>query len=262
MNYLHDRRRGRRKLFPVAVSIVLIALLLIFGNAFIRGTGSFGQRLGRPFWRLGNFFHTRTVHVGTYFTSKSHLANENAALLNQVQEQAILLADRNVLLRENAELKEMYGRKDTHTYVLAPVLTKPNKSLYDTLIVDTSNVVGVQPDQLVFANGNMLIGRVTEVYDKTTKITLFSSPGEKLEGMMGENNIAIELHGKGAGNFELRLPRDVEVVEGSDIIIPSISPQVIAVVNQAIGDPRDPFQKVLARSPVNIFELKWVQIRK
>jgi hypothetical protein len=68
--------------------------------------------------------------------------------------------------------------------------------------------------------------------------------------------------GRGGGNFEMTLPRDIKIDAGTDIVIPGITPYVLGVVQDIVSDPRDPFQKLLLASPINIQELKFVQIEK
>lgn len=264
MSYLLDNRRRhkRKKFFVGAVIALFVILILIGGNLILRNAGRTGERVGYPFWKFGEWTRGGFKNVGAYFSSRRALMKENEALKNEIIQLDIRLADREAILRENVELKEILGRKAEKNLVLAPIISSPDKSLYDTMIIDIEGVQGIQPEQKVYAGGNVLIGTVAEVNEKTAKVILFSSGGQQLKGLIGEGNIPIDLVGKGGGNFELRLPRDVAISPGTEIIIPSISTEVIAVVSEAISDPRDPFQRVLAASPVNIFELRWVGVRK
>ena len=119
----------------------------------------------------------------------------------------------------------------------------------------------------------MPIGRVSVVYPFSSKVTLFSSPGEKTEVVIegkparlndisrSGGNVFTELIGRGGGNFETILPRDFILNKGDTVTLPGIVPYVIGVVETTISDPRDAFTKVLLTIPLNIFELKFVEVK-
>ena len=67
---------------------------------------------------------------------------------------------------------------------------------------------GIVSGQKVFALGNVPIGRVAEVYPDTSKIILYSNPGEKTEVVISGKDTFMQIVGRGGGNFEMILPRD------------------------------------------------------
>ena len=72
----------------------------------------------------------------------------------------------------------------------------------------------------------------------------------------------MEAIGRGGGNFEMILLRDFVLKEGTEIVLPGIVPFVLGKVKAIISDPRDSFQKALLVSPVNIQEIRFVQVEK
>jgi cell shape-determining protein MreC len=112
----------------------------------------------------------------------------------------------------------------------------------------------------VFALGNVPIGRVDLVYENSSRIILFSNPGEKTS--VDINDTTFELVGRGGGNFEMNLPRDIDLQKGAQAVLPRVTPHVVATVETIISDPRDAFKKALLVSPVNIKELRFVEIEK
>ncbi len=107
---------------------------------------------------------------------------------------------------------------------------------------------------------NIYIGEVSEVYPHISKIILYSTPGHKLSVVLGTNSVSVEAVGVGGGNFNIFLPREVEVKEGDVIIIPSITTNVFGIVEKVNFKDKDSFQTVLFKSPVNISELSFVEI--
>jgi cell shape-determining protein MreC len=144
--------------------------------------------------------------------------------------------------------------------ILSVILAKSSQSIYDTLVVDAGIKQEVKVGSIVFALGNVPIGRVAEVYSNSSKIILFSNSGEKTQVIIPGKDIFMELVGRGGGNFEMILPRDLVLQKGDQVTMPGINPYVLAIVETIISDPRNPFTKALLVSPVNVQELKYVQI--
>ena len=110
------------------------------------------------------------------------------------------------------------------------------------------------------ANDNVYLGEVSEVDPHSSKVTLYSTPGRKLSVVLGASSISAEAVGIGGGNFNIFLPREVEVKEGDIIVIPSITTNVFGIVEKVNFQDKDSFQTVLFKSPVNISELNFVDV--
>jgi hypothetical protein len=65
-----------------------------------------------------------------------------------------------------------------------------------------------------------------------------------------------------AEDFEIHIPREIVVTDGDILGLPEYPSIAVGVVKSIIFDPRDPFQTVLARTPVNIQELNFVEVVK
>ncbi|HEY5589205.1 MAG TPA: hypothetical protein VIK86_09670, partial [Candidatus Paceibacterota bacterium] len=75
------------------------------------------------------------------------------------------------------------------------------------------------------------------------------------------SNASVELIGRGGGNFEMIIPIELAAEKGTLIYLPGSSSMVIAIVDEVLSKPSDPFKKVILSSPVNVQNLKWVQVR-
>ena len=132
--------------------------------------------------------------------------------------------------------------------------------LWFDFVEQGNEVIVIKTGDIVFALGSVPVGRIAEVYTNSSKVTLFSNAGEKTQAIISDKNVFMELIGRGGGNFEMILPRDLTLQKGDQAIMPGLSPYVLAITETIISDPRDPFTKALLRSPVNIQELKFVEI--
>lgn len=263
MNYLLDRKKKRRKIFNFFIIIILVFLVVYFNKNIWTTLSGTAHILFRPVASIGISIGEKFSNLGANFNSKRTLSLENERLTDRLNELESEISNYTTVINENEKLKEILSRKKENVeLILAGILSKPNISPYDTLIVDAGEREGVQEGNTVFAHGNIPIGKVSNVYSRTSKVVLFSSPGEKTEVVLVGKNTFMQVIGRGGGNFEMILPRDFVVEQGTEIHLPGITPYVLGTVASIISDPRDAFQKALLISPVNIQELKFVQIAK
>ena len=263
MSYLLDKKIKRKKFFKITTLIVILVILFYFRSSIFNGFSYGSNAIFRPVLILGRGLGENLKNVSSFFAFKNSLYNENIDLKYKLNENIAKLANYNSVLTENINLKEILGRKSAqNTLTLAAILGKPNQSLYDTLIIDAGVEQGIKVADRVFAFSSVPIGRVAEVYLNSSKVILFSNSGEKTQVMVSGENFFMEIIGRGGGNFEMILPRDFILQKGDEAILPGIMSHVVGIVETIISDPRDPFQKALLVSPVNIQELKFVEVEK
>lgn len=279
MSYLLDKKIKRNKFLKYLIFVIILLFLIYFRSSVFYGLSYISSVIFRPVLILGNNIGESLSNANAYFYSKSSLLLENQDLKSKLSEQEVRIANYNSVLDENLKIKETLGRKqEKANIILAGILSKPNQSPYDTLVVDVGTKNGISIGQKVFALGNVPIGRIAEVYPNSAKIILYSNPGETTEIVVGRKPAStssslggsallslggdtfMQIVGRGGGNFEMILPRDFILEKGTEVVLPGIVPYIIGTVQTIISDPRDSFQKALLASPVNIQELKFVEI--
>ncbi len=272
MSYLLDRKIKRKKSVNIAIVVIIFLILIYFRAGVFRGFSSAAHFVFRPVIKFGGGVREEISSIGLNFRSKKTLSAENENLKSQIAESAADRANYASLVDENNKLKEILNRKtDKKEFILAGILAKPNQSPYDTLIIDAGKNDGVTENAKVFALGHSLtgealgnvpIGRVVEVFTNSSKVILFSNPREKTDVVILGRDIFLQAIGRGGGNFELVLPRDLEILKDAEADLPGIEHYILGTVQSIISDPRDSFQKALLTSPVNVQELKFVEIEK
>ena len=272
MSYLLDKKIKKKKVLNVALVVFLCLVLFYFRIGVFNFLSLIGHSIFRPILIVGNNFGEKLGNLGSFFSAKSALYLENENLKSELMQNKLRMFDYDSLLAENIGLKEILGRKNPArpsgaggekvSMTLSAILSKPNRSPYDTLIIDAGTKQGLKVNNLVFASGNVPIGRVAEIYANSAKVILFSNSGEKTQVIVGEKNVFMEIVGRGGGNFEMILPKDLILSKGNQVVLPGIVPYVVATVEKMISDPRDPFVKALLVSPVNVQELKFVEVQK
>ena len=155
-------------------------------------------------------------------------------------------------------LLELVGRKQESNIVIAAVLTRPPQTPYDVIIIDAGSNESLTIGSEVSLPEGPILGIISEVFPKSAKVKLFSASGEETNAVLERNNVPVTLVGSGGGNFKLTLPRDIAIEKGDRILSPDITSRPLATVGEISVRPTDSFKEVLAKSPTNIFSLRFV----
>jgi cell shape-determining protein MreC len=271
MSYLLDKKIQQKKFSKIALGVVLLIVLFYFRAGIWKGFSKVSEIIFHPVLVLGQGIENKFISLGSYFVSKNYLYNQNQKLEEEVVFDDARMANYDSLVADDASLKEVLNRKDLKaTMVLATILSKPNQSPYDTMLVDAGIAQGVKMGQTVLALGDVPIGRISDVYQSSSKVILYSNAGETTQAVISSpstippsnGNVFVDLIGRGGGNFEMVMPKDFALQQEAEVTLPGINSYVLAIVQKTISDPRNPFTKVLLTSPVNIQSLKFVEVEQ
>lgn len=261
MNYLQDKKNKKKKWTTLITILVVLFFVFFFYTIIFANLSQAFHYISKPVFSFKNFTSTKWQDMQSFFISKNSLLKENQSLYLQLEEQQARIANYDIILDENLKLKEEFGRTENpRRMIVSAILLKPNKSLYDTLIIDVGYKGNIKIGDRVFAHNAVPIGTVNEVYEYTSKVVLFSTAGENTEVVIAGQDTFMNLVGRGGGNFEMIIPRDFELASGTLVHLPGIIPYVVAKAETIISDPRDSVKKALLVSPVNIQNLKFVQV--
>jgi rod shape-determining protein MreC len=252
MIYLEKNKNNSRKKILIIVGVLIAVFISIqtFASSLLP---SIFTSIAKPFWRA-----EFSVGSGS-LQSKEDLQRENEILKRKIIEYEVKIATTDHIFNENAELRSFLNSTTTKNLTLAPILKRPPFSFYDEFIIDIGKKDGLSTTSVVYADGTVPIGFVKENLGRTSKVILFSSPGQKHEVLIGPKNIPALAKGIGGGQYMIELPQGVEVKEG-DFVISSSLDAVIGKVVYVDRDMTKLFQKVLFSSLVNIYGLRWVLV--
>jgi cell shape-determining protein MreC len=232
----------------IGIVVASVVLLIVLATIFAKRIAS----------------HIPPVYGGTVsdaLLSKRALISKINSLQTTLESYDAEISTVSQLQSENASLKEELGRSPAPTGVLATVLTLPNRTFYDTMNIDAGSAEGIKKNMTVYAFGSVALGTISSVDTHTATVYLYSAPSQQTSGDAVGSNVAVTLIGRGAGEYEVDLPRDVPLSVGDVISAQTTAPATLATIEKIITDPRDPFQRLLAKAPVNLQALKWVIVR-
>lgn len=258
MTYLKpdNRRNKKQRRFYYAVGICLVVLILL--SVFTPHLFSpIFQALDRPISNasagigegLGNFF--------SFFRTKASLETENAALNNELATDQGIAAERDFYQDEAAALLNMASSSPSG-FIIAPIISKPGFSPYDTFVVGVGAHDGVKAGQTVLTDKTTIIGRVVAAEGNSATVVLASSPGESESVLVGSTSIETMADGLGGGNFQIKLPRNVSVQVGDFVSLASSPQEMFGVIGSVEAGASDSFETALFRSPVNVNSLRFV----
>ena len=210
------------------------------------------ENQGEVFTGAENFFQS--------LYGKKQILAENETLKNQI----VRLEIDNLRTRYlSEELEKIQNISLVSTGIIpAHILRQGTLGARDSLIIDQGMNSGVQPGDQVVAYENVLLGFVSEVYDTTARVTLYSHPEQEIHGVLFPHNVNLVAKGYGKGSFLIETPREIEA-EAGDLFYSLKQPgQIVAMVRDVVFDPRDPFKQVYLSYPVNISEIQIVGIKK
>lgn len=226
--------------------------LFLFGAIFFSVLDKQILSIASPMWRLGDgvseWFSLRT----SVFRSKVSLEEENRGLKQELESYRLRLISSGMSHSEDSPRDGIKG----------VVIARPPQTPYDVLIADLPSSGEVRLGAKVYVPEGPVIGEVFETSSSQVKIRLFSSAGVETSGYLERGPLALTLLGRGAGNFRIMLPREALVETGDRIMDASLSGDIVAVVNEITLEPTDPLKEVLASTPVNIFNLRFVIIER
>jgi cell shape-determining protein MreC len=255
MNYLPRNRHNR----PYLMRVIVLSMILILGVALFSVFNAVIISIISPVWKMENSVIRNFSKSIAFFNSQKALVEENAILKTKLSSRELeILSLSKDRISENT-LLELVGRKQTSS-MIAAVLTHPPQSPYDVIVIDVGLNKSIARGSNVFLPEGPVLGVVTEVFSKSAKVKLFSAPGEETNAILERNNVPVTLIGKGGGNFELTLPRNIVVEKGDRILSPSITSHLLAVVGEVSIQSTDSFQEILASSPTNVFTLRFVSV--
>ncbi len=182
------------------------------------------------------------------------LASENAALAIEnrtlVQKDADLMA----LLSATSSAAQAPG-------VVAGVLAAPPEDPYGALMLAAGTRSGVSVGMEVFGNKGVPVGVVSMVLADQAQVTLFSSPGQRMNAWIGQQQLPVVLAGAGAGAFSASVPSTADVTVGDAVYAPGPGALPVGQVVRIDRSPSSPSAQLRIAPAANPFSLAWVVLR-
>ena len=252
----------------ILILFFFLLVLLFWGRNFFSETTVFKKVLQFNLWtaKPAFFLKNQAVSFGQnikgYFQSKKSLNVSNQFLKEENLKLSARAMRADILEKENSELLNFLGRKQETDFLIAAILFRPPMSDFDTFVIDSGAKEGIQKGMKVTAYGDLILGEISEVFENSGKVRLFSYDGVWTDVLFQKTNLSAAALGRGGENFEITLAKDVIIELGDKILTTDLQPLILGEVQKIIKNESEPFQKIYFRYPLNLNELRYVYILK
>lgn len=194
-----------------------------------------------------NLFHT--------WFSKKKILEENSELEKRI---AILEVDIMRIEYLESVLENSNILHDTDSDIISTSILRKNNSGMITVLggEDSGFRVG---DSVIHYDG-VIIGKISQVFDTTSQIDLFSKNEMQSFGILFPQDISIIMFGNGNALFT-ELNRDVDVNIGDVVYSQGDTGYIIGTVSAVDFDPRDPVKKVYISPIHNLQNLQNIGVK-
>ena len=203
-------------------AIITIGILLILSlNFFSKEVKGFFYSVSLPvqnyLWQNGS----KTSNFLEAVLASKNLERESSELRIRLQETMAELSALQELKTENQFLRQALdiGLYKEFRLVDSNVIGKDINQ--DSIIINKGTRNGITKGMPVISQQKVLIGQVTEVYEKFSRVLLITSKDSSLDAKIYDSGISVVATGKGGLRLYLELiPQDKDIKEG-DLAISS-----------------------------------------
>ena len=262
MLYLHSKthRRVVRLLVPI-VPVILAVILVGTRVPVPEPVARAGHAAATPLWAIRDSVVATVIATYESLDTKEALVRENTVLhmeLTELRRQSFMAG---VLERENERLRSLAGRNAPDSFVAATVLTSSTYAPFDTFVIDVGTDAGVREGMVVSTAEGIAVGTVASARSNDAVVALFSAVGTMTNVVLSATStLHATLEGRGGGTMTLSLPRDIPMTVGDVIQLTHWLTLPIGNIVSIAATPEDAYATVYVRSPVNMFELRYVRV--
>ncbi len=260
-SFRHDneRKNKRKKILGILLGIAL--LLLVFRTPVSNYLSGGVHVVARPILVVKAYVAEMFSGTFYFFATKQSLAEENTRLTAALDLVLLEAHSREILRKENEELKYALLRHEDKNLLVARVIASPGVGApYDSLVIDVGEGDGLALGTRVFIDGDFVIGEITQIFMRSAVVTLYSSSGNEIAVTVGTSSIPTIAYGVGGGNFRIVLPKGLDIAVGDIVDIPSLSLEYAGVVDAIRKSDGSSLQDIFFRLPSNIHSLRFVYV--
>ncbi len=209
-----------KNLFIVLAIVAVISLLVFFnGKGFLGGAKNIFLKISSPFLGFFQNMANRISDFSQSFLKTKDLKQENEALKKENLEFRFQVSKLKETERENEILKKQFEVFPADKKQIFAEVRGFNQER-TAILLNKGSGQGISKDLPVVGLGNVLLGKIIEVYPDFSKALLISDFQSEVTAMTQEGRAKGILMGKGAQNYPVleMISKDEEIKAGDKII--------------------------------------------
>lgn len=245
-----------KKSVPYVLFLVLVFLSYLIIPSILNGLVKLAWY---PFDTLRIWVDESNSSLPQYIRDRGDLVNELDALKIKV---ATEQGNENTIKKlqiENDEFRSRVGAVP-ESRILARVIGRPNRLPYDMLMLDRGSDHGVVEQSPVFLGKDQVIGFVSKVHNKTSLVTLVTTPGFSSSAYVIGPNIYTFADGMGGGVLRVRVPQGILLQKGDLVVLPAIDSGVYGAVSEVVAPVTQPEQYGYLTTQIPLQSLYYVTV--
>lgn len=221
---------GFNKIIKSFVFLLVVSMLLVFlnGVGYLEKPNGAVSFLYTPIVNTfqgysndtGNIFRT-IESISSFKEENSRLKKENYQLLERI---AILneTERENEILRRQLDFSDKLCAAGTCLdWMMAKVIARSPNSYEKYIIIDQGKKVGIRENQAAIFSGGIMIGKIVQVYDNTSKVLLLSSSDSSVNVITETSRSNGVVRGKFSIGVRLEMINQNEELKEEELIITS-----------------------------------------
>jgi rod shape-determining protein MreC len=207
------------------LSIVFILLVLIFAS--FRGADNplkgFVLSASNPFLKTFRIFSGEISDIFGFLGSIGELKSENENLIGENQELLAENARLKDIEKENGVLREEFKLAPKNKFDLEAsfVIAQDPQGLGNYIIIDKGNNKDIRVGMPAVVSSGILIGRVTDVYSSTAKITLITDPESAINAEVQDSGAKGIVNGEYGLGIKMNMISQVQEIKEGDRVVTS-----------------------------------------
>ena len=254
MTYLSARSKRNTKHIRIAVLVIFVLIISFFWKPI--------QRVMYPAVLpiINTYVSIRDTGSGfphtliTFFTSRSEYETKIQSLETKIE-----YLENEVAIRNTSDENTISSITSTSTtftpstrksLTLFPVV-KDMSTLYNSIVLSRGFVDDLEEGSIVYVRGYQAVGYITTIYKTTSVMKLYSSSGEKVEGVVKDIDASVTLTGQGGGSYLIEVPKTINVQEGQIVYLAAQQDMPLGTIVSVLNDPQDTFTRAYVRGAYN-----------
>ncbi|MCX6763090.1 MAG: rod shape-determining protein MreC [Candidatus Moranbacteria bacterium] len=207
------------------LSIVFILLILIFVS--FRGADNplkgFVLSVSSPFLKTFRIFSGGMSDFFNFLGTIGDLKDENGKMIQKNQELLAENARLKDIEKENGILREEFGLAPKNKFDLEAsfVVAQDPQGLGNYIIVDKGSNKGIKTGMPAVISDGILIGRVTDVYSNTAKITLITDPASAINAEVQDSSSKGIVNGEYGLGIKMNMISQAQEIKEGDLVVTS-----------------------------------------
>ncbi|KKQ68652.1 MAG: rod shape-determining protein MreC [Candidatus Nealsonbacteria bacterium RIFCSPLOWO2_12_FULL_39_31] len=264
---LNTKHKNRNKI----IFVILAILIITFSNFVQKQIREFfyfiSSPIQKPLWRAGD---RASDFLWSFFNTKN-LKQEKERLENENQNLIFKISALQEIKKENETLRQALGieLQENFNLEISQIINKDVSAGF--ILIDKGLLSGISKDMPIITGQNVLIGKISQVYDNFSEVMLVSNHKSVFDAKISspDNDVTGIIRGQGSYSYALYdlIPRGTEISTGETIITSGLGgflPKglIIGKIKEVRKSDVDPFQQAKVElffnisSADNIFVIK------